>query len=274
VSGVRVSGAERIAEAFESARANGRRAALMPYLMAGFPDLDTSRSIARAYVDGGADLIELGIPFADPLADGPVIHAAGIAALAAGVRVHDALRVAEAVATDIPVVVMCYANLIFARGLERFTDMLVQVGASGLIVPDLPLEEAPAALAACDERGLALVPLVAPTTPPERLRSIGARARGFVYTVSLTGTTGERAALDGALDAVIARARASTEVPVALGFGIGTPEQAAAAAAAGADGVIIGSRLVRAAGESEDPAAAVRELVSGFSAALRAAPLG
>jgi tryptophan synthase alpha chain len=265
---VAVSGAERIAEAFESARAEGRRAALMPYLMAGYPDLETSRKIARAYVEGGADLIELGIPFSDPLADGPVIHAADVAAIAAGVKVDDALAVARDVADDVPVVVMCYVNVILARGLERFADLLVAVGASGLIVPDLPLEEAPATLEALDARGLALVPLVAPTTPDERLTQIGARARGFLYTVSVTGTTGERASNDGGLPGILARARAHTEVPVAVGFGIGTPEQAAAAAEAGADGVIIGSRLVRAAGEAQAPADEVRELVRAFATAL------
>ena len=265
---VAVSGGERIAEAFESARAEGRRAALMPYLMAGYPDLDRSREIARAYVDGGADLIELGIPFSDPLADGPVIHAAGVAALRTGVRVDDALGVAREIAERVPVVVMCYANIILARGLERFADTLLAVGASGLIVPDLPLEEAPAALAALDARGLALVPLVAPTTPDERLAQIGARARGFLYTVSVTGTTGERATNDGGLPAILARARAHTDVPVAVGFGIGTPAQAAAAADAGADGVIVGSRLVRAAGEAQAPADEVRGLVRAFAAAL------
>ncbi|HWD70663.1 MAG TPA: tryptophan synthase subunit alpha [Solirubrobacteraceae bacterium] len=265
---VAVTGGERIAEAFESARADGRRAALMPYLMAGYPDLETSRRIAHAYVDGGADLIELGIPFSDPLADGPVIHAADVAAIAAGARVDDALGVALEVAEQVPVVVMCYVNVILARGLERFADMLLAVGASGLIVPDLPLEEAPAALAALDERGLALVPLVAPTTPDERLARIGARARGFLYTVSVTGTTGERAGNDDGLPGIVARAKAHTDVPVAVGFGIGTPEQASAAAGAGADGVIIGSRLVRAAGEAEDPAAGVLALVRAFAAAL------
>jgi tryptophan synthase alpha chain len=265
---VAVTGAERIAEAFESARAEGRRAALMPYLMAGYPDLERSREIARAYVDGGADLIELGIPFSDPLADGPVIHAAGVAALATGVRVDDAMSVVRDVADRVPVVVMCYANIILARGLERFADMLLAVGASGLIVPDLPLEEAPATLDALDARGLALVPLVAPTTPEARLAQIGARARGFLYTVSVTGTTGERASNDGGLAAILARARAHTDVPVAVGFGIGTPEQAAAAADAGADGVIIGSRLVRAAGEAQAAADEVRGLVRAFAAAL------
>jgi tryptophan synthase alpha chain len=208
------------------------------------------------------------VPFSDPLADGPVIHAAGTAALRAGAKLPGVLEIARGLAVRLPVVVMCYANPILARGLERFADGLVEAGVSGLIVPDLPLEEAPATLAACEQRGLALVPLVAPTTPPDRLAQIGARARGFLYTVSLTGTTGERVSLDGELAAVIARAAAATEVPVAVGFGIATPSQARAAADAGADGVIIGSRLVRAAAESEHPAAAVGELVREFSLAL------
>jgi len=183
--------------------------------------------------------------------------------------IADAISVAREISADVPVVVMCYVNAVLARGLERFVDLLLDAGASGLIVPDLPLEEAPATLEACDQCGIALVPLVAPTTPDERMRAIGARARGFVYTVSVTGTTGERATLEDRLPDVIARARAHTEVPVAVGFGIGTPEQAAAAATAGADGVIVGTRLVRAAGESGDPPAAVRDLVGEFAAALR-----
>ncbi len=269
-----LTGIERLAEAFASARADGRAAALMPYQMAGHPDLASSVEIGIRSADAGADVIELGVPFSDPLADGPVIHAAATAALRAGVRVHDALEVAAKLAPRIPVVVMCYANPILARGLERFADMLAERGVSGLIVPDLPFEEAPAMSAACEQRGLALVPLVAPTTPPERLAMIGARARGFLYAVSVTGTTGERRALDDELPNVLARARASTSVPVAIGFGIATPAQAAAAASAGADGVIVGSRLVRAAGEADDPAAAVGDLVAGFAAALRDVTLG
>jgi tryptophan synthase alpha chain len=265
-----VTGIERIAEAFESARASGRRAAFMPYLMGGYPDLETSRRIGIEYARGGADLIELGVPFSDPLADGPVIHAAGTAALRAGAKLAEVLgEVARPIAEHVPVVVMCYSNPILARGLERFADALVTAGASGLIVPDLPLEEASAVLRACDERGLALVPLVAPTTPDSRLALIGAQARGFIYAVSLTGTTGERSGgLQEGLAAALGRAAASTTVPVAVGFGISTPEQAAAVAAAGADGVIVGSRLVRAAGEDEDPVAAVGALVRAFSSGL------
>ncbi len=261
-----VAGGDTIAAAFAS---SGKRAALMPYLMGGFPTLDGSRAIGEAYAEAGADLVELGVPFSDPLADGPVIHAAGTEALAAGATVHDVLEVGRTIAEAVPVVLMCYANLVLARGPERFADELAQRGISGLIVPDLPLEEAEDALAACDAAGLALVPLVAPTSPPDRLAAIGAGARGFVYTVSVTGTTGERGALAGDLPEIIARVKAVSDVPVALGFGIGTPEAAAAAAGAGADGVIVGSRLVRAAAESEQPADAVRELVAEFAEALR-----
>ena len=270
-----MTGRERIAEAFESARASGRRAALMPYLMGGFPDLATSQAIGIEYARAGADLVELGVPFSDPLADGPVIHAAGTTALRAGAKVHEVLEVGRAISEHVPVVVMCYVNPILARGLERFADALVQIGASGLIVPDLPLEEAAPVRRACDERGLALVPLVAPTTPEDRLARIGAQARGFLYTVSLTGTTGERSGgLHDGLAGVLSRARACTDVPVAVGFGISTPEQAAAAAAAGADGVIVGSRLVRAAGEGEEPVAAVGALVRELASGLAGSSVG
>jgi len=164
---------------------------------------------------------------------------------------------------------MCYANQVLARGADAFTAELARVGASGLIVPDLPLEESAAVRAACDAVGVALVPLVAPTTPAERLAGIGAGARGFVYTVSVAGTTGERQSLAAGVHELVARTRAHTTVPVAVGFGIATPQQAAAAADAGADGVIVGTRLVRAAAEDEDnPAAAVRTVVEALSAAL------
>jgi tryptophan synthase alpha chain len=259
------AGVERIGAAFAG---SGKRAALMPYLMGGFPDVATSRAIGEAYADGGADLVELGVPFSDPLADGPVIQAAGTRALAAGTTVAAVFEVAAALSERLPVVLMCYANQVIARGVEAFAAELARVGASGLIVPDLPFEEAGDIHAACEAAGVALVPLVAPTTPEERLAAIGARARGFVYTVSVTGTTGERTTMADAFASVVERAKAHTSVPVALGFGIATPEHAAQAAAAGADGVIVGSRLVRAAGEAADPAAAVREVVSDLAAAL------
>jgi tryptophan synthase alpha chain len=266
------TGTDRIAAAF---RAASGRAALMPYLMGGFPDVEGSVAIGEACAEAGADLVELGVPFSDPLADGPVIHAAGTRALAAGATLHGVLAAATRIAERVPVVLMCYANPLFARGAERFADELVAAGMSGLIVPDLPLEEADAVRAACDDAGLALVPLIAPTTPDGRVAEIARRARGFIYTVSVTGTTGERAGLDGSLAAVLAGAKAHSPVPVAVGFGISTPEQAAGAADAGAEGVIVGSWLVRAAAEAAEAgkdraavAAAVGERVAALARAL------
>jgi tryptophan synthase alpha chain len=266
-----VSGAERIAAAFAAARAQGLSAALMPYLMGGFPSLAESLAVGRACARAGATLLELGVPFSDPLADGPVIHAAGTSALRAGVSTADVLEVGAALAEKIPVVVMCYANPVLARGLEAFLDELLAAGISGLIVPDLPWEEADPVITASDQRGLALVPLVAPTTPDARLELIGPSARGFVYAVSVTGTTGERAGVDGSLGALLERVRRHAQVPVAVGFGVSTPAQARAVADAGAAGVIIGSRLVRAAAEAEHPAEAVGALVAEFHEALRSA---
>ena len=259
------AGEERIAAAFAGA---GKRAALMPYLMGGFPDLDTSRRIGEAAAAAGADILELGIPFSDPLADGPVIHDAATRALAAGAGVSSVLEVATALTPLLPVIVMTYVNVLLARGVERFLSQLAGCGVSGLIVPDLPIEEDDQVALAARAAGVALVPLVAPTTPPERMARIVARAQGFVYVVSVTGTTGERTGATSAVEPLLALAHLHARVPVALGFGISTPAQAAAAAAAGADGVIVGSRLVRAAGEEADPAAAVGRIVGEFAAAL------
>jgi len=261
-----LTGVERIAAAFAQ---RSRRAALMPYLMGGFPTLEQSQRIGAAYVSAGADLIELGVPYSDPLADGPVIHAAGTRALAGGATVSGVLEIAQALSESVPVVLMCYANMVLAPGAPEFARRLAGTGACGLIVPDLPVGEQPDVLRECDAHGLALVPLVAPTTTPERLAMIGEQARGFLYTVSVVGTTGEREALADRFTEIVSRARASTAVPVALGFGIGTPEQARMAADAGADGVIVGTRLVRAAGEApDDPAAAAGSVLEDLAAGL------
>jgi tryptophan synthase alpha chain len=247
-----------IASAFAD---NGKRAALMPYLMGGHPSIEESVSAGLAAVDAGADLLELGIPFSDPLADGPVIHAAAVEALAAGATPHGVLGVCERLAVRVPVVLMVYANIVLTAGASAFALRAASAGAAGLIVPDLPYDEADEVRAACDSEELALVPLVAPTTTPERIASIGADARGFVYTVSLAGTTGERDRLPEGLPETVERVRASTDVPVAVGFGISTPEQARTVAEV-ADGVIVGSRVVRAAGEggAEAVGSVVREL--------------
>ncbi len=175
---------QRIAQAFSE---HGRRAALMPYLMGGYPTLDESLRIGEACVRAGADLLELGMPYSDPLADGPVIHEAGTRALAAGANVAGVLEVVRGLAPSVPVVLMCYANMVLAPGADAFLQRLAQTGACGLIVPDLPLEESAEIRDACDAHGLALVPLVAPTTTPERMAAIGAHARGFLYAVSVVG---------------------------------------------------------------------------------------
>jgi tryptophan synthase alpha chain len=260
---VAMKGVDRIADAFAS---HGKRAALMPYLMGGYPSLDASVEAGLAAAAAGADVIELGMPFSDPLADGPVIHAAATEALAAGATPHGVLRVCERVSAQLPVVLMVYVNVVLTAGPEAFALRAASAGAAGLIVPDLPHDEAGEVRAACDAEGLALVGLVAPTTTPERVAEIGASARGFIYTVSLTGTTGERAELPPGLAETVNGVRAATEVPVAVGFGISTPEQAGAVADL-ADGVIVGSRLVRAAGEGG--ATAVGEVVGELAEALR-----
>lgn len=266
---VTVAGVERIADAFKAAKEEDR-AALMPYMMAGFPDHRSSLALAAAYVDSGADLIELGVPFSDPLADGPTIHAAATEALKGGTTLKTALEVCESVSARVPVALMAYANMVLAHGgAAEFAQRAVAAGASGVIVPDLPLDEAEPVRETFDAAGLALIPLVAPTTAAGRRAEIAAVARGFIYLVSTVGTTGERAAVPAALAELAAAAKVEAEVPVAVGFGIGTAEQAAEVGRI-ADGVIIGSRLVRAAAEAGSAEAAA-EAVGEFLRETRAA---
>jgi len=241
-------GTERMAAAFAAAREDGR-AALMPYMMGGFPDREASADIAAAYVDAGADLIELGVPFSDPLADGPVIHAAATDALAAGANLESVLAICSGVSDRVPVVLMVYANMVLAGGgAEAFAAKARDAGAAGAIIPDLPVDEANDVRDALGAQGLAAVPLVAPTTLDERLRMICEVATGFVYVVSTVGTTGERDRVPEELEALVGRVKEAADVPAAVGFGIGTPAQAADVGRI-ADGVIIGSRLVRLARE-------------------------
>jgi tryptophan synthase alpha chain len=265
-----MTGSERIAAAFAGAREEGR-AALMPYMMGGFPDAATSAAVASAYVEAGADLIELGVPFSDPLADGPVIHAAATTALDAGATFDSVLEIGAGIADAVPVVAMVYANMILATGVEETAARLAGAGLAGLIVPDLPPEEASEIKAALGQNGLPIVPLVAPTTPAARRAEICAGADGFVYVVSDTRTTGEREDVPAGLSELVAAVKADSPVPAAVGFGIGTPDQAAAVGQI-ADGVIVGTRLVREAGEAEDPAAAVAAFIRAAREALSGAP--
>jgi tryptophan synthase alpha chain len=260
-------GERRIAAAFDAARSEGR-AALMPYVMGCFPDDRTASAVAHAYAEAGADMVEVGVPFSDPLADGPVIHAAATRALADGASFERSIALCDALGDGVPSIVMCYANMVQAMGAKRFAGRLADAGAAGAIVPDLPLEEAGETRDALAEQGLALAPLVAPTTPDARRREICASARGFVYVVSLVGVTGERESLPAGLEANVAAARADAEVPVAVGFGISTPSQVAEVGRI-ADGVIVASRLVREVGDATDADSAAR-VVGAFVSDARA----
>lgn len=266
-----VDGLTHIAAAFESARAAGR-AALMPYITLGFPTPAASVAVAEALAQSGADLIELGVPFSDPLADGPTIQRSTQVALEQGMRVSncfDLVRQIRARGVAVPLLLMGYVNPILAYGVERYVQALVDCGADGLIVPDLPVEEAAAMEAACRERGCALVYLAAPTSTPERLEALAAHTSGFLYLVSVTGVTGAREGLARGLADFAARARAAARTPLAVGFGIARPEQAAAVARF-ADGVIIGSALIQAVDGSDDPAQAAREFLVPIRQALEA----
>lgn len=242
-----MTGAERLAAAL----AGG---GLVAYAMTGWPSVDATRRAVDVFVREDVAVVELGVPFSDPLADGDVIQAAGTAALAAGTTLEDALEIGAALAERVPVVLLLYANMVLRHGEERLADDLAAVGICGAVVPDLPMHEAGQVRAAFDAHGLALVPLIAPTSSDERIGDLAHHARGFVYVVTTLGTTGERdaAGADGRLAATIARVRRATDLPVACGFGIADECAVAAAKAAGADAVIVGSRLVRAVGAGDD----------------------
>lgn len=252
----------RLANAFD------RRPTFMPYYPLGFPTPALSVDVIEALARNGADLIEVGLPFSDPLADGPVIQRATQIALQQGMTVSKALRaVADLRARGVttPLVLMGYFNPLLAYGLERLAREAAEAGADGFIVPDLPPEEAAEFEAAVAP--LPQIRMVAPTTPDERLAAVLGEARGFVYMVSLTGVTGARTALAEGLAEFVGRVRAHTRLPVCVGFGIGTPEQAQAVGTL-ADGVIVGSACVRAIGESADPVRTAADFARAFKAAL------
>ncbi len=266
-----VRGAERIVEAFSMAEADGR-AALIAGMVAGYPDAATSLQIAGAVIDGGADLLEVGLPYSDPLADGATMQRASAAALANGAsldasialvgRIHEARR-------DTPLVAMCYVNQVLG-GKDGATVMrrLGEAGVSGLIIPDLTPDEGEALEAAAAELGIAIIYLIAPTTPVERRAFVAARGQGFLYAVSLAGVTGVRAELPPGLQDFLDDVRAVSPVPVAVGFGISRPDHARQLAAV-ADGVIVASALVDALGPDGKDIAGMSQLVRDLAAATR-----
>jgi len=252
------------------------RCALMPFLMAGDPHLGATRATLLALQAQGADLVELGIPYSDPLADGPVIQAAASRALAAGTT---PARVLEMLASlrgelQIPVVLFTYSNPLLNRGMETFCREAAAAGAAGLVVPDLPLEEAEKLSAIASAAGLDLVLLVAPTTPAGRMARIHSASRGFTYLVSVTGVTGVRTSLGSRVEALVGQLRQLGPTPVAVGFGIAGPEQARQVRQWGADGAIVGSALVQVMAAAADQHAgdggAIAAAAGAFCAELRA----
>ncbi|MCM3886175.1 tryptophan synthase subunit alpha [Frankia sp. R82] len=234
----------RLDACFTAARAEGR-AALVGYLPAGYPTVDGAIAAMRAMVAAGVDIVEVGLPYSDPTMDGPVIQEAADAALRGGITTQDVLRTVEAVAdTGAPTLVMTYWNPIERHGVAAFAADLAAAGGAGAITPDLPPEEAGPWLAATAEHGLDSVFLVAPSSSPERLRRVADISGGFVYAASLMGVTGARAQVGAQAEGLVARVREVTSLPVAVGLGVGTAAQAAQVATF-ADGVIVGSALVR-----------------------------
>jgi tryptophan synthase alpha chain len=236
----RVKGSERLQMAFPE----GRRVALVPYLTAGYPTLEGAYEVGETYIEAGADVVEIGVPFSDPLADGPTIQDTTTRALRNGADLDYCLELASHFADRIPIVLSVYYNNVFARGAKRFLDDAARAGVSGLVIPDLPIDEALDFREMAAERGMAICPLAAPTTDDVRLARITEAASGFVYCVSVAGVTGAREKLPPGAIELLRRVRAQVSVPVALGFGISSAE-AAVEAGAEADGVIIGSKLMQ-----------------------------
>lgn len=262
-----------VASAFATAKAEGR-AALIGYLPTGFPDVDGAIEAIRAMVDAGVDIVEVGLPYSDPLMDGPTIQAAAERALAGGVRTTDVFRTVEAVAAaGVPALVMTYWNPVERYGVERFAAALASAGGAGLITPDLIPDEAGEWLAAADKHDLDRVFLVAPSSTEERIAMTVAACRGFVYATSVMGVTGARAQTSAAGPPLVRRVRAATELPVGIGLGVSDGNQAAEVAGY-ADGVIVGSALVKCLLAAPDTASGVRAvgaLTADLAAGVRRA---
>jgi tryptophan synthase alpha chain len=268
-------GAGRIRAAFERARDEGR-AALVPYVLAGYPDAEASFAAALATIDAGADVLEVGLPYSDPLADGTTLQRATRAALGAGATLDRSLRLVARIAAArpaTPLVPMGYANQLIGGGDgDQRAAELAAAGAPGVIVPDLTPDEGAPFEAVAARRGIAVVYLVAPTTPPDRRAAIAARSGGFLYCVSLVGVTGARTSLDPGIRRLIRDVRAVSPVPVAVGFGVSRPSHVRRLVAAGADGVVVASALVDALGPDGRDIDAVARLVRTLRAATPRRP--
>jgi tryptophan synthase alpha chain len=261
-----------IQQRFSQLQAEGR-CALMPFLMAGDPDLERTRAVLLALQAAGADMIELGIPYSDPLADGPVIQAAASRALASATTPGKVLEMLGSLRGEltIPVILFTYSNPLLNRGMEAFCRAAAAAGAAGLVVPDLPLEEAEKLSAIAAAEGLDLVLLVAPTTPADRMGRIAAASRGFTYLVSVTGVTGVRTSIETRVEGLVQQLKGMGPTAVAVGFGIAGPEQARQVRDWGADGAIVGSALVKVMAEACTQQQDVAAAAGAFCTELRRA---
>ncbi len=249
------------------------RAALIPFFVIGDPDFDTGLSVVKAAIDAGADVLELGIPFSDPIADGPTIQKADIRSLSAGMTVRKALEFIKQV-TDyksIPIGLLVYYNLVYQYGTEKFLKDFKAAGGSSVLVADLSIDDADEIAVPAKDAGLETVFMVTPITPDERAKRIAEKTTGFIYTVSLLGVTGARESLSDMVRPLVTRLKQLTDVPVCVGFGISTPQHAKEIVAAGADGVIIGSRIVRMIEDNLDDKQKMQSEIADFITQVKAA---
>ncbi|GLV12597.1 tryptophan synthase alpha chain [Alicyclobacillus hesperidum] len=263
---------ERIRDAFASL---GSNRALIPFIVAGDPDYATSLAIARAILESGADMLEIGFPYSDPLADGPVIQAAALRSLNRGCQLPDCFRLVQDLRkeTNKPLIAFTYVNPLMQYGATRFFAELAQAGGDGVIVPDVPLEEAPDLANAAEKQGIAWIPLVAPTSGEHRVQAIAQQARGFVYCVSSLGVTGERSAISTQVESLVQAVKRHTNLPACVGFGVSTPDHVREIAGY-ADGVIVGSAYVRRIGDAASGGGDAIDMVSHFTMSLKDACRG
>lgn len=249
------------------------KAALIPFFVLGDPDYQKSLTLIKGAIDAGADILELGIPFSDPIADGPTIQKADIRALESGMTCKKALDlIAEVKAyADIPIGLLMYYNLIYHYGRERFYKDAASAGVNSVLVADVSIDDADEVVGPASAAGLDTVFMVTPITKPERMKLIASKTTGFIYTVSLLGVTGARSELSNAVEALVGKLKSMTDVPVCVGFGISSSEHAGAVARAGADGVIIGSKIVGLIENNLDDTEKAREEISSFITEVKAA---
>jgi tryptophan synthase alpha chain len=247
--------------------------ALIPFITAGDPDLETTAQALQILDSNGADMIELGVPYSDPLADGPVIQAAATRALKRGTRLDDVLKMLAEVTPKLkaPIVLFTYYNPILHRGLETFFQQIAQAGVKGLVVPDLPLEESAEVIKVATNHGIEVVLLVAPTTPQERISTIAEQSQGFIYLVSVTGVTGMRTQIQSRVKDLLTQMRELTDKPIGVGFGISAPEQATQVKNWGADAAIVGSAFVKRLADGTPPEGlqAIGEFCASLKSAIR-----